>query len=86
MQDRLGEFLTALADNIGADKFRAYNPDPADADLSGFGADVDRLYGYEGAALLYTGQTHPAPRLAQCPINLIQVALRPSGVARWRTP
>jgi len=85
MQDRLGEFLTTLANNVGADEFRAYTPNPADYDLSSFGADVDRLYEYEGN-LLHIGQTHPAPRLAQCPINLIQVALRPSGVARWRTP
>jgi len=85
MPDHLGAFLTELANKLGTDKSRAFTPEAADIDLSSFEADVNRLYEYEGDELLYTGKTHPAPRLAQCQIDMIHVALTPAGVARWRT-
>ena len=86
MQDRLEEFLTNLANSMGADEFRAYSPDPADADLSGFRADLAAVDEYEADGLLYTGRTHTTPYLPLGPTNMIEVALTDVGVGRWRTP
>jgi hypothetical protein len=85
VQDRLEEFLTGLANNVGADQYRAYNHGLADYDLSRFDGEVNSIYRYEANGLLYTGRTHPAPHGLRCDINMIEVALRPAGVARWRT-
>ena len=84
MQDRLEEFLITLANNVGPNKFRAYNPDPADAELNSFAADINRLYRLAGDDLLYTGQTHGSSYATRCPIGSIQVMLTKSGVALWR--
>ena len=52
MRARLEEFLAALADELGADQFRTYCPDPADADLNSFREDLGRLDEYEADGLL----------------------------------
>ena len=86
MSDRLDKFLTTLADNVGANAFRAYHSDPADVDLSIFKAGLITIYRHADEGLLQTGRIQTAAYLPHNPINMIEVALTPEGVERWRSP
>ena len=82
MGDRLEEFLTRLAREVGADGEKFYNLTPGQ-DLDVFGIDVDRLYRYEAEGLLDTSAPHREQRSGKSLIDSIKVRLTERGVRRW---